>query len=419
MRSKTVLLAGFMTTAMTALGASCGGTVTGTGATGTGATGSGGDPSIICTPNSSRECAGIGCQGNNQVCNAQGTAWSICTCGAGAGPSSSSTSTSTSTSTSSGTGGVDGGMLASPPPAGPMMNPDGTSAVTFAMKKLYLGDTDPDGTPDKANGWKHFGYNLDGLSSSNLSAFCKTVNNASPALVHAQGINGIENSFGHNIVPILLGVNASTSTEINNAIVSGSYSALFSLDNLGSSASYNALPSHYAEGGKLGSTPHFDGTDVWPFIQGTNVDLPTAYLTSNTWVSASKATVTVTLPVMGAMLDLHLHEAVLTMNLDAAHQNATGGILAGVLSTAELQASIKTLAGTIDTSLCSGPTIDSILAQLAQASDILQDGTQDPTKTCDGITIGLGFDAATVKLGSSVPPVTHPDPCAPQDAGPG
>ena len=43
---------------------------------------------------------------------------------------------------------------------------------------------------------------------------------------------------------------------------------------------------------------------------------------------------------------------------------------------------------------CPGtPTTDSILTQIIQASDILANGTQDPTKPCSAVTIGLGFQA--------------------------
>src|SRR5579871_1119177 len=74
-----------------------------------------------------------------------------------------------------GTGGA-GGMAVhqEPPAAGPMHPGDGTGSVTFAISKLYLGDTDPDGTPDKANGWKHFGYDLDGkISTATSTDLCK------------------------------------------------------------------------------------------------------------------------------------------------------------------------------------------------------------------------------------------------------
>jgi hypothetical protein len=46
---------------------------------------------------------------------------------------------------------------------------------------------------------------------------------------------------------------------------------------------------------------------------------------------------------------------------------------------------------------------------VAQAPDILADATQDPTKTCDAISIGIGFEAVAVQLGP-VQPMSPPLP---------
>ena len=43
-----------------------------------------------------------------------------------------------------------------------------------------------------------------------------------------------------------------------------------------------------------------------------------------------------------------------------------------------------------------------IIEQVKRASDIMVDGTQDPTKTCDGISVGLGFEAQAGALGNPV-----------------
>jgi hypothetical protein len=94
--------------------------------------------------------------------------------------------------------------------------------------------------------------------------------------------------------------------------------------------------------------------------------------------------------------------------------SAGGGQLGGVLDTEEFAAAIRTLAGSFDASLCDGAALDGILNQIRQASDILTDGTQDPAVTCNGISIGLGFELSQVSLGS-IAPITPPapDPCAP------
>ena len=44
-------------------------------------------------------------------------------------------------------------------------------------------------------------------------------------------------------------------------------------------------------------------------------------------------------------------------------------------------------------------------AQIRQASDIMVDGTQDPAKTCNGISIGLGFEMSELQFGNVANPV--------------
>ena len=338
---------------------------------------------------------------------------SASTSSAAASVTSTSTSVTSSSEASSSTA-----TLAAPPAPGPTNAPNGTATVTFAVSKLYIGDTDPDGTPDHSNGWTRYGFNIDGVASSNLAGFCKPVDNASPQQVHGEGPSGIENSWGHNILPILLGIAANTSTKLNAGIASGSYTQLFSLGALGAGSSYNPIASQVTQGGALLATPKFDGTDVWPSVQGTTVTLGSSYLTGNTWVSApAGSSVSIpwfTLGSLGATTTLTINHAVVSMSLDAAHANATRGVISGVINTQAYIAQIKATAGTLDPSFCSpgNVTLESVAAQIAQASDIMSDGTQDPTQTCDGISIGLGFDGALVQVGAAVAPTSPPNPCA-------
>ena len=52
-----------------------------------------------------------------------------------------------------------------------------------------------------------------------------------------------------------------------------------------------------------------------------------------------------------------------------------------------------------------------IAQQIRQAQDILDDGTQGPTKSCNGISVGLGFEAVSVKAGAVLDDPPPPDPC--------
>ncbi len=328
---------------------------------------------------------------------------------------------------SSSSGSSSSGNSIQPPMPGPNKPGDGTGSTTFAVKKLYLGDTKRDGTPDKVNGWKEYGYDLDNkISTANATDLCKPRKGGNKTNVYPDGNGGIDNSFGKNILPIILGIATDASESINQGIASGSFTIMVDMEKLGSSADYNPLVARLYAGADLGQAPLFDGTDVWDVrpellndpndIKSSKVQFATSYLTGNTWVSGSKGTITLNLSVQGFSLNLTIASALVAMDLSSDHKTATNGTIAGVIPTTSLVSEIQKIAGSFDPSFCDpmNPTLQSILTQLEQASDILQDGSQDPSKECDGISVGLGFDAATVQLGAVAPPsMPGPDPCAP------
>ena len=69
-----------------------------------------------------------------------------------------------------------------------------------------------------------------------------------------------------------------------------------------------------------------------------------------------------------------------------------GGVLSGILPTEEAVSAVVTFATAMKPGIDS-QTLTVFEDAVRQASDILVDGTQDPTKACDGISIGLGFTA--------------------------
>jgi hypothetical protein len=332
-------------------------------------------------------------------------------------------SSSSGSKGSSGSGAVMPGVHAEPPKPPAATAPDGATDGTFAIKKLYLGDTKRDGTPDKTNGWKQFGFDLDGkISTADSTDLCKPRSNALPKNVYPDGNDGIDNSFGRNILPFILGIEGAAATKANEGLTKGQFTIMLSMEKLGAGNTYNPLVTRLYGGANLGKAPLFDGTDKWPVrpeLLTDPVDIKTAkvifkdsYLVGNTWVSGSKGNVDLELSISGFSLKLTIASALMTMNLDEAHKNATIGTIAGVIATETLITEIKKVAGAFNTAFCSGATIDQLTAQIEQASDILQDGSQDPTKTCDGISIGLGFDTSAVELGAIADPATPAtDPC--------
>jgi hypothetical protein len=299
--------------------------------------------------------------------------------------------------------------------------------VVFAIDHLFLGSTDPDGKVNLQNGWKNYGIDLDHRNSTADSTdLCKPLNNAAPKQVYPDGTDGVDNSWGKNILPMLFGLSSSIEEDLNSGFSSGKGTMLFSLGKLGSQQDYNPLDTCVYDGADLMESPKFDGSDSWPVRAGSlsnPADLasckghfPSSYVSGDVWVSGPTS-VSLTIPLgsgAGFNVPFVLHNPVIYARISPDRSRLTEGIIAGVLDTEEYKASWQKAAGSLDPSLCQGPTIESILAQIAQASDILADGTQDPSKSCSGISVGLGFTARAVQLGSITPDEPPPpDPCQP------
>jgi hypothetical protein len=324
----------------------------------------------------------------------------------------------------------------------PPTAPEGAAACadpgsTQAVNELFLGDTKRDGTPDPTNGWKTLGYNLDGLKSLKTSTnLCKPRAGGSAAAVYPDGTEGIDNSFGKNILPIILGLASDLSTTANESIQKGEFTLMLDLSKLGrdcTGASAKLFAgTQLVDSMGMEIVPKFDGTDEWPVSPdllnnpmdptSSKIVFPQAYVAGNTWVSGTKGTVSLQLSISGFTVSLDIQNAYVTLDLADGNASGTNGTIAGVLDTEQLVSQIGKVAAAFDTSFCDpeSPTLVSILNQLRQASDIMKDGSQDPSKECDGISIGLGFNTKAVKLGPVAKPgAPPPDPCGAGGAGGG
>jgi hypothetical protein len=118
-------------------------------------------------------------------------------------------------------------------------------------------------------------------------------------------------------------------------------------------------------------------------------------VTNGTWVNGTPSDLTLKLLLQGQPLVLQIHHAVLTFHhtVDAAGQDhATGGIISGVLKTSEFLVEIDEVAAEQDYCNAAGLLLDFI----ASTSDIMQDGTNAAGQPCDGVSIGLEFDADAI-----------------------
>jgi len=281
--------------------------------------------------------------------------------------------------------------------------------TVLAVKQLYFGD-------GNSGEWKKFGFNIDGLVSTGVSKdVCKPSAGGMAGTAYPDGDQGIDNSFGKNLLPTILSLYPTWAPDINNSIQNGFFTVLLKMECLPATGDAPSITTKLFGGTKLGAKPKWDGMDKWPVepeLLSNPMD-PTSSaiifkkssVKGETFDSGKNVTFILTVPVNTATsstsIKLTLYAAQMTMNFASGRKSATSGMVGGVLNTEEFVAEIKKvgdLLGICNTSLLAG-----LLDQVRQASDIMTDGTQDPNQTCDGISMGLGFDVQEAQLGDVGP----------------
>ena len=312
-----------------------------------------------------------------------------------------------------------------------------TAEHNYALSKLYLGDTDRAGASNQL-AWKTFGYNIDNkITTKDSTDVCGLASGASKS-TQTDGNGGIDNSFGENILPIILTTaGQDAAKKINDSITQGKFTIMIDvtgLDDANAKQTATGLTGFLNAGGTFDPTPGgmkqptFTTVDDWPVrpelltsptdAKSSKIKFPDAYVVNGTFVNGSPGNLTLNLAIGGVALDLTITNAVITFDHTGAGKGANGTI-AGVINTEDLISKLKTVAGRISTSLCQGSAFESIAQQIRQASDIKADGTNTSGSTCDGISIGLGFDASEIALPKTVGALAPPsaDPCNMTDAG--
>jgi hypothetical protein len=355
------------------------------------------------------------CAGGNETTTGTGGGGGATTSSSTTGSGGATTSSSTTTSSSgTGTGG------------GPTNGCRQADEVVLAINHLYFGDTNWDESPNTQTGWENFGLDIDGLTSTAASTdVCKPAAGASASKVHPDGPNGLDNGFGKNVLPVFLANIPVLSQQANASLMNGDFSILIRLVGLGTGPTQDAIPAKVYGGAYLDVPPNFDGNDCWPVtpeslsdatdIESAKASYPASTNNLNHWDSVSTGDIDLTLQVLGYQGHAVIHHARVVMDFDPDHNGTQKGIISGVLDTEEFVAAINKLMQSFDPANCTNGTfVQMIDTQIRQASDIMKDGTQNASATCDGISIGLGFRAARVQFGTIGDPLTpKPDPCMP------
>jgi hypothetical protein len=308
-----------------------------------------------------------------------------------------------STSSSSGSGGAggEGGEGGAPTCMG-----EGT---VLAATELFFGE-------GNSGEWKAVGFNIDGLvSTASSKDLCQPNSGADPSTPYPDGDDGIDNSFGKNLLPVILSLYPQWVNDINNGIQKGVFTSMLKLYCLPPEGDVPVLTTKLFGGTSLGMTPLFDGTDPWPVApellsdpmdpESSTIVFGKASVTGSTFDSGKNETFLLTVPIKtqsaSTSIKLSLYAAQTKMTLSADRKSATGGMISGVLNTEEFVAEVKKVGALLK--LCDTEAFTTLITKVRQASDIMSDGTQDPTKTCDGISMGLGFDMSEVQIGDVGP----------------
>jgi hypothetical protein len=288
---------------------------------------------------------------------------------------------------------TDAGVDAGPVDASAEASPAGPT--TFIMRRMFAGDSDRAFKPS-ATAWQAFGDDIDGKTTTASSTdVCQRYGGA-PASIQQDGEGGIDNSFGANVIPALIAAGfPSPSLQWSQATTQAAVRAgLITVSDSGVEMRLGAIPP-----GPIA----FDGTGVWPVSSlSVTAAAPNVRWTSGVTTGAIAtpridAQAILTLPQNMGTLVLRIHRVAVRGSL-ADGKTMKDGVLSGVLYTSELLQAVKQVIGA-NKSVCSGPMVDSLTNAISSAQDILDDGTQDPSRPCNAISIGLGFDGTIVKLG--------------------
>jgi hypothetical protein len=157
-------------------------------------------------------------------------------------------------------------------------------------------------------------------------------------------------------------------------------------------------------------------------VQHATVKLSNAYQAGGTFVSGAPTQIELALNLAGQPIQLNVVSAIVTFQ-PSSPGHVTNGIIAGAIQTEALISSVQNVLGFLGGGqLCSGNAVTNIENEIRQKSDILVNGntiSNGPGTTCNGISIGLGFEADEIAQPTTVAPASPSgaSPCASGDAG--
>jgi hypothetical protein len=277
--------------------------------------------------------------------------------------------------------------------------------TNFAFRHYYLGDTDRTGAAS-TTAWTQFGVNVDGKITTAASQDVCTLAPGASLLAQADGVGGIDNSWGANIMPIFETLDSTLSQTYNDAVSAGTFTNMIDLVGLNDDAGQSGVVRGWGfEGASFPGTPTWTTADNWPVFpdwladgglpNGSRIAFSAGNIDAGVWSSGTPTDFPVIFALSLQSTELVIHQATVGFG-HATPSTTAGGVIGGVLNTQEFLNSLQATASWGEMSLACGSAWVSIAEQIVQAQDIMHDGTNAPGQPCDAISIGLGFDGVQI-----------------------
>jgi hypothetical protein len=279
--------------------------------------------------------------------------------------------------------------------------------IRLAFTRLFVSDARRDETLDPG-AWQSYGENLDGLVSGYYGAGtprreCMPSPMANPPDPPVDPSDGTDNVWGQTILPKLLHWDATPTKSADQWLAAGHRGPIIALGRLDGELGASSLRAFftYIEHGAVDPVPTI---------------YPTAHFANGTFDSGpAGGAVVLELPIGADTFVVAINNLRVKLDL-GANLVASGGILAGAIYVRDLREAIITHIARLKPADCASGQLDDLLATVDRSADVLGDGTNDPSRECDAISFGAGFEASQVTVtGVSAGPAAEPP--LPGDAG--
>lgn len=331
-------------------------------------------------------------------------------------------------------------------------SPDEIGDLYFAIKSMALGSLDRQGTQSEG-AWKALGFDLDGICTN--SDTCETEATELPctpnAAMPSDGRECRDNTFGRLESEAIalqgLGKDFGLSNDtFNCALCRGDYNFFFRVSKWNGTPNDDAIRLDFypspgleklpawqcdlnAPSGAWKKNPCWSASDKWTLQKGTFdgtlgpnnlppaiLNDPNAYVREGYIVGQLPENTLFWFPGKSAAnaYPLKLQRAIVVAKLvdDAGTYRIDDGTIAGRARSIDLVQAFESLG------LCEGHPLYTLMkGQVGLNADVLWNGTNSESASCDALSVGIGFDAAPASFGGEKAAVTLPGCPAVSDGG--